>query len=47
MREFQSPDSLGDAVFGHYDTDADVARVHAGLTVRGFIDQRDSESCSA
>jgi arsenite methyltransferase len=42
-----SPDSFGDAVFDYYDTDIDVAWVHAGRTVRGFIDQRDGESWSA
>jgi hypothetical protein len=42
-----SPDSLGDAVFDCYDSDADIAWIHAGRTVRRLIGQEDGQPWSA
>lgn len=42
-----SLDSLEDAVFDFYDSDADIAWVRAGRTVRRLIGQEDDEPWSA
>jgi hypothetical protein len=46
-RSCGSPDSLEDAVFNFYDSDADIAWVRTGRTVRRLIGQEDDEPWSA